>query len=295
MTGPEPGWVDRTLFPFTSRFVDIGQSRIHYVDEGSGPTLLFVHGNPGWSFVYRDVISDLSRDFRCVALDLPGFGLSEGGPGYGYGAVEHAEALRGFVSQLGVVDGTLMVNDWGGPLGLSVAERMPDAFSRFVIANTWAWPVTGDWHFTIFSTVMGGPIGRALVTRSPRFFDTMMARTHAQRSLDAAELAQYRGPFPTREARLPVHVLMREIKAAGPWLATVERGLDSLRDRPVLLLWGERDGAFRSVERERFERSFPAARVVRLPGAGNFVASDAPADVAAAIRAWHPHTADSPV
>jgi haloalkane dehalogenase len=292
MTGPKPGWVDQTLFPFASRFVDIGQNRIHYVDEGSGPTLLFLHGNPGWSFVYREVIRDLARDFRCVAPDLPGFGLSTAGPGYGYSASEHADVLRDFVSELDVSAGTLMVNDWGGPIGLSVAARRHAAFSRIVIANTWAWPVTGDRHFTVFSTVMGGPVGRALVTRSSRFFDTMVSRTHAQRSLTTAELAQYRGPFPTREARLPINTLMREIRAASEWLTTVEQGLASLQNLPVLLLWGERDGAFRSVERERFERVFPTARVVRLPEAGNFVASDAPAEVAAAIRAWHPHTAD---
>jgi haloalkane dehalogenase len=76
-----PPWVDHELFPFTSRFIDVGGHTVHYIDEGSGPTLLFLHGNPTWSFVYRDVIRQLRDQFRCVALDYPGFGLSSPGPG----------------------------------------------------------------------------------------------------------------------------------------------------------------------------------------------------------------------
>ena len=89
-----PAWVDDELFPFESRFVDIDGHSVHYVDEGSGPTLLFLHGNPTWSFVYREVIESLRDEFRCIAVDYPGFGLSSAAPGYRYLPAEHAQVRR---------------------------------------------------------------------------------------------------------------------------------------------------------------------------------------------------------
>ena len=90
----DPAWLDRTLFPFTSRFVEVGGSKVHYIDEGFGPTLL-LHSNPTWSFLYRHLILRLSDRFRCVALDYPGFGLSTAAPGYGFTPREHSDVLEG--------------------------------------------------------------------------------------------------------------------------------------------------------------------------------------------------------
>ncbi|MDQ4093086.1 MAG: alpha/beta fold hydrolase, partial [Actinomycetota bacterium] len=88
--GIRPGWVDEELFPFESRFAELDGHLVHYVDEGSGPIMLMLHGNPTWSFVYRDVIRSLRSRFRCIALDYPGFGLSEAAAGYRYSPEEHA-------------------------------------------------------------------------------------------------------------------------------------------------------------------------------------------------------------
>lgn len=93
-----PAWVDDELFPFESRFVDIDGHTVHYVDEGSGPVLLFLHGNPTWSFDYREVIADLRQEFRCVAVDYPGFGLSTAAPGYRYLPAEHTRVIGAFVN-----------------------------------------------------------------------------------------------------------------------------------------------------------------------------------------------------
>jgi haloalkane dehalogenase len=111
---------------------------------------------------------------------------------------------------------------------------------------------------------------------------------HARRRLRPAEMAHYRAPFPTPASRRPTSVLPAQITAAGDWLATVEEGLVRLADRPALLVWGDRDPAFRDAERQRFARVFPAATTVPLSGAGHFIASDATDDVVAAIRAWRP-------
>src|SRR3954451_6985259 len=111
-----PAWVDDGLFPFESRFVSIGGHTVHYVDEGSGPTLLLLHGNPTWSFLYRNVILGLRDRFRCIAVDHPGFGLSTAPDAYTFTPAEHAETLEQLVLQLDLTDVTLMVQDWGGPI-----------------------------------------------------------------------------------------------------------------------------------------------------------------------------------
>jgi len=283
--------VDAELFPFVSRFVAIDGHTVHYVDEGDGPVLLMLHGNPVWSFVYRQIVAELRRDFRCVALDYPGFGLSTAAPGYGFLPAEHAAVVTRFIDELALSDITLVVNDWGGPIGLSVAGDRPDRFSRLVIGNTWAWPVTGDPHFEWFARLMGGPLGRLLIARFNVFVTVLVPRGHTRRRLPAAELNHYRAPFPTPVSRRPTSVFPYQITHARDWLAGVEHGLGRLTGHPVLLLWGDRDIAFRATERDRFISHFPTATTVHLPGAGHFITSDAPAEVVDAIRAWHPHTA----
>jgi haloalkane dehalogenase len=138
-----PAWVDDELFPFESRFVAVDGHTVHYVDEGSGPTLLLLHGNPTWSFVYRDVIRALRDEFRCVALDYPGFGLSSPRTGYRYLPEEHARVVTAFVDTLGLRGVTLVAHDWGGPIGLATVQQRPAAFEGLVLANTWGWPITG--------------------------------------------------------------------------------------------------------------------------------------------------------
>ncbi|HZD64918.1 MAG TPA: alpha/beta fold hydrolase, partial [Acidimicrobiales bacterium] len=118
-TPPAPGaaWVPRELYPFESRYVDLAGARVHYIDEGRGPPLLALHGNPTWSFIYRGIVEGLADRFRCVAPDYPGFGLSTAPPGYGFTPAEHARVLEALVLELDLWDVTLMVQDWGGPIG----------------------------------------------------------------------------------------------------------------------------------------------------------------------------------
>ncbi len=154
-----PSWVPGHLFPFQSRRLEVDGCRVHYVDEGTGSVLLFLHGNPTWSFLYREIVKGLRARFRCIALDYPGFGLSTARDGYGYTPAEHAAVVQSFISALELDDVTLMVQDWGGPIGLGVASRISDRFRALISANTIAWPMNGERHFEWFSKLMGGPLG----------------------------------------------------------------------------------------------------------------------------------------
>ena len=107
-----PSWVPADLYPFASHFEDINGSRVHYLDEGAGPPLILLHGNPTWSFLYRDVITGVRDRYRCIAVDYPGFGLSQAAPGYGYTPAEHAQVVEDLIVRLDLRGATLMVQDW---------------------------------------------------------------------------------------------------------------------------------------------------------------------------------------
>ena len=153
------------LYPFESRWFDAGAGRVHYLDEGGGRPILMCHGNPTWSFLYRHLIRALRDRFRCVAVDYPGFGLSERPAGYGYTAAEHAAVVGELVSALDLRDAIVMGHDWGGPICLSVGCAEPDRVSGVVLGNTWFWPA--DRRGRVFSRVMSSrPLQRAVLRRN---------------------------------------------------------------------------------------------------------------------------------
>ena len=286
-TGARPEWVPETLYPFEDRYAEIGGARVHYVDEGSGPPLLLLHGNPTWSFLYREIVRGLRDRYRCIAVDYPGFGLSTAAPGYGFTPAEHAGVVDQLVVQLDLQGATMMVQDWGGPIGFAVATRHPDRFAGFVIGNTWAWPKS-DPGTQVFSRLMGGPIGGYLILRRNAFVERIIPSNVKRRELPAEVMEAYRGPFPTPQSRRPMHVFPREILGSRPFLAEIERGLPALRDRPALIVWPTKDVAFRDRERARWEELFPNHRTVTLEGAGHYIQEDAPEEIVAAIRDWAP-------
>ena len=280
-----PRWLANELFPFESHFADVDGARIHYVDEGSGPPLLLLHGNPTWSFLYRDLITGLRDRYRCIAPDHPGFGLSTAPSSYGHTPAEHARVLERLIDQLDLQDVTMMVQDWGGPIGFAVATRQPDRFSAFVIGNTWAWP-KADPGTRVFSRLLGGPLGGYLILRRNFFVESILPGNVKRRKLPPAAMDAYRGPFPTPESRRPIHVLPREILRSRPFLAETERALPTLSDRPALLVWPTRDIAFTERELRRWEQMFPNHRTVILEGAGHYIQEDAPEEIIEAIREW---------
>lgn len=285
-TTTRPSWVDDTLFPFESRFVDIDGNTVHYVDEGSGPTLLLLHGNPTWSFLWRQAISALRSDFRCIALDYPGFGLSTPKPGYRYFPEEHADVVTGFVDALGLDDVTLVGQDWGGPIGLAASQRRPGVFDRLVLVNSWAWPVNGILHFEAFSRIMGSLPIRFLVRRHNLLVNAFLPTGHHRRKPTTAEMTHYRLALDTPERRQATAVLPGRILAGRDFFAEVEAGLPDLAHLPTLIVWGDADIAFRRQERERLESTFPDHTTVIVEGAGTYVESDAPDEFVAALRNW---------
>lgn len=289
-----PFSVPSDLYPFASRWLAVDGLPVHYIDEGprDAPPILFLHGNPTWSFLYRDIVKGLLNPFRCIALDYPGMGMSgkprdHGRPDYGFTPREHSRIVEGFVDALDLRDLTLMVQDWGGPIGLGMAGRRPERVARLIVGNTWAWPVRGVPYIERFSKLVGGPVGRFAILNFNAFVNFLVpGGVSNKRRLTKAVMAAYRAPFPTREDRMPTAVFPREILGSSDYLAEVEAGLERLRDKPALILWGMKDLAFRKAELERWRRLFPKAPVVALPTASHFIQEDAPKEIVDAIWKW---------
>jgi haloalkane dehalogenase len=278
-----PKWLTRQLYPFENQWMEIDGHTVHFIDEGTGPVLLLLHGNPTWSFLYRDIIRRLRDNFRCVAMDYPGFGLSTAREGYAFTPREHSAVVEKLFLALDLRDVTMVVQDWGGPIGLGLAGRQSDRISALVIGNTWAWPAQGDARLSCFSRLMGGPIGRFFIRHFNLFVNVLLPMGTA-RTLRPEEMQAYRGPFHSPSSRRPVEILPREILASRSYLAEVEAGLSRLSGKPALIIWGARDLAFQERHRLRFERLFPHHRTVFLAKARHYIQEDEPERVSAEIR-----------
>ena len=288
-----PDWVDPGLYPFSDRWAELpGGALVHYVDEGEGTPVLMVHGNPTWSFLYRDVIRGLrGNGFRCVAVDLPGFGLSPAPAGYRYRAAEHAAVLGELIAHLDLDGYLLMGQDWGGPIGLAAAGRRPGRVAGLVLGNTWAWSMSGRPAAYVWAHSIGGIPGRYAVEQLNGFVRVAMRGGARLRPPTGKVYAHYELPFPTPESRKPTWVFAREVTGASDFLSReVEPILTHLRDRPALLPWGDADPVL-GAERDRMAAALPRAQVHVLTGAGHYIQEDAPEEIAAAVRAWWPDEA----
>lgn len=283
-----PPWLDRKAYPFDSRELALaGGARMHYVDEGNGAPILFVHGTPSWSFEWRHLIRGLSHDYRCVAPDLLGFGLSSRPRDFPYTPAAHAGALAEFVERLDLRDLTLVVHDFGGPIGLPLALAERSRVRRVVIINTWMWSLAGDREIERAGRLLGGPLGRFLYRWANLSLRAILPAAWAdRRKLTPAIHAQYLAPFADRWARGAVlWPLAHALLGSSGWYESLWARRDRLSQLPVLLVWGMRDPAFGPGFLERWAESIPGATGVELP-VGHWPHEEAPAAVLQAIRSF---------
>lgn len=277
-------WIDREAYPFRSRYCDVAAGWLHYVDEGQGSPILMLHGNPTWSFLYRDLIKRLKSKYRCIAVDHLGFGLSDKPVDWSYLPQAHAENLAVLIDELELSNITLVAQDWGGPIGLSYAVKHPKKFARVILMNTWAWPVKDDFHFLAFSAFMGGPIGRLLIRRYNFFAKVLLRQGFGDKSrLGKAAHEHYLRPLRAPDDRKGCMVFPKQLVAATPWLEELWSDIGKLKDKPMLIVWGMKDIAFRKQELLRWQGTFAEARTVRLEKVGHFVPEEAPGELAEAV------------
>ena len=281
---PVPDWLDRSAYPFTAHTYDTGHGRMHYVDEGAGPALLLVHGTPTWSFLYRRIIADLRDDYRVVAPDLLGFGLSDKPTTEAVAPPRQAEHLRGLVEHLGLEHFSLAVHDFGGPIGLSLALDRPEQVTALTLFNTWMWPRT-DWVTVWASRFFGTRLGRTLYTRW-NFSTNVLLPALTQQALSPAVHAQYQQVFPTPNSRHATWVCARDLVGANDWYRSLWARRDALRSLPALLLWGEEDPGFDLEVCRQWTALFEDSEVQTLPDVGHLPQEEAPETVGAALRSF---------
>jgi cis-3-alkyl-4-acyloxetan-2-one decarboxylase len=276
------------LYPFSPHEIRVNRYRLHYVDEGQGPPLVLVHGNPTWSFYWRELIAALRPQFRVVAIDHLGCGLSDKPQDYPYRLQNHIDNLSQLVEQLDLREVTLVAHDWGGPIGLGAALKSPQRFARFIILNSAAFRSP---HIPWQIRLARAPVLGTLANRGLNAFLRGALRTALEKheNMTPAVRAGYLAPYRSWHNRVAIDRFVKDIpRTVGhpsyETLLRIEHGLQTLADKPWLLLWGLRDWCFHAWYLERFCEFVPQAEVHRFADAGHLLMEDKPAEVIQLIR-----------
>lgn len=280
-----PDWLDRERYPFRTHRFATRDGDLSYVDEGAGPPVVLVHGTPTWSFEWREVIRALAPDHRVIAPDHLGFGLSDKPAGAPYTPADHARRLLALFDALDLHDVVLVVHDFGGPIGLPIAIERADRVARVVALNTWMWPSGDDPRVARLDRFVRSVFGRFLyrwLNVSPRML--LPASFGDRKKLTRALHRQFLAPFARRAERDALYALACALAGADPYYATLWERRARLGEKPLTIVWGEKDPAFGSAHLDRWIAAFPHADVRRLPEVGHFVAEEDPDAVTRAIR-----------
>ncbi|MFT7463213.1 MAG: pimeloyl-ACP methyl ester carboxylesterase [Pseudohongiellaceae bacterium] len=270
-------------YPFAPHHLDINGLKLHYVDEGSGAPLLMVHGNPSWSFLYRNLITALSGEYRCIAPDHMGCGRSDkpGDDRYEYTLQSRVDDLTRLVDSLELERVTLVVHDWGGMIGWAWAVQNPERVERLVLFNTGAFPLPKDARFPASLTLARTPGLGALLVRGFSAFSRGANKNCVTRRPMSAEVARgFLEPYDSWAHRIAVHRFVQDIPLKPgdrSWqlVAETAAGIERLVDRPALICWGLKDFVFDKHFLAEWEHRLPSAEVHRFDDAGHYVLEDA--------------------
>jgi len=270
--------------------IALTDGEMHYVDEGTGPPILFVHGTPTNSYEYRHLIAALSTRFRCIAPDHLGFGESSRPRAFAYTPEAHARVLKEFVERLDLKDLTLVVHDFGGPIGLPLVagrgELGVGSVKQVVILNSWAWPLDDDPKMARGARLIAGAIGRFLYRYANASLRLIMPSAYGDRKKLTKEIhRRYLDVFRDRDARvLVLHALAKSLLGSRSHYQSLLDRLERLRAMRVLIVWGMKDSAFQPYQLARWRRLLPEAQVETIESAGHWPHEEEPARVVAAIE-----------
>lgn len=271
----------QTLYPFQSHWFDAPGGRVHYLDEGPADAspLLFVHGNPTWSFHWRRMIQAFAPSHRCIAVDHLGCGKSDK-PQRTIRLAEHIDNLTALVDKLQLKSITLIAQDWGGAIGLGAMLKRPELLNRIVLFNTGAFP---PWYIPYRILVCRWPVvGRFALQGANLFTRAALRMTLNRRNALAPDVAQaYLANCNNWQNRRQIYEFVADIPLSPShptWdtLQQIDDGLPSLANRNSLLVWGMKDWCFRPDCLEKFAGYWPQAEIHRLMDVGHWVVEDAP-------------------
>jgi pimeloyl-ACP methyl ester carboxylesterase len=276
-------WLDILEYPFTSNYFNINGHKLHYIDEGKGDIIIFVHGTPSWSFDYRNIIKKLKLNFRCVALDHIGFGLSEKPAHYDYSTLNHSLTLEKFILDQKFENITLVVHDFGGPIGLNFAIKHPEKIKNLVILNSWLWSSKEDPEFIKLSKVLKSPLLPLLYRYfnfSPRF---ILPQSFGENKLSKHILNHYCKPFANKSQRTGTIAFALSLLNDQNWFQQLWDTKQEICKKPTLFIWGMKDPVIKPKYLEKFISGFSQSEIVKLETAGHFAQEEQPEKVYKAI------------
>jgi haloalkane dehalogenase len=282
---PEESLQGLPEFPFESSYREIDGLRLAYLDEGDGRPVVFFHGEPTWSFLWRKVLPPV-RDagYRCIAPDYAGFGRSDKPTEIGWYTYDrHVELMSALLEQLDLRDATAVVHDWGGPIGLRLAVEHPERFSRIVVMDTG--PFTGHQRMSEAWLKF-----RDFVRDNEDLPIGVLVRGGCKSDPGDAVIAAYEAPYPNAESKAGARAfpLILPTEPDAPGAAEGKRVADALRTdaRPKLLLWADSDPVlpFSVAERIAEQLDFPVPRAIA--GAGHFLQEDAGEEIGRIVAEW---------
>jgi pimeloyl-ACP methyl ester carboxylesterase len=282
---PTQSWLDASLYPFRHQMFGHEDGNMHYIDEGAGAPLLFVHGTPSWSFEWRRAILMLRERYRCIAPDHLGFGLSDKPVHDRLLPRDHTNRLGCLISALDLRDVTLVVHDFGGPIATPLVVRDGSRFRRVVIANTWAWPMDHDRRGRLLMRLVRSPLGRLMYSAfnaSPRWL--VPASFADPRRLTAHVHRHYLGPFNDRHSRRAPWTLGAHLVDSNAFAPELRDVMHTLRRVPTSIIWGREDRMIAASVLAEWQRLLPHAPVSTLSDAGHFPQEECPEAFFAALQ-----------
>jgi len=282
---PDERFDDLPGFEFQPRYREVDGLRLAYVDEGEGPPVVFFHGEPTWSYLWRKVIPPVrDADFRCIAPDYAGFGRSDKPTDLAhYSYDRHTELVGTLLADLDLRDATVVVHDWGGPIGLRIAVEQPERISRMVIMDTGLF--TGEQRMSEAWKAF-----RDFVERTEDLPISMLVRGATARGMDDDVAAAYDAPFPVAESKAGARAfpLMLPTAPAAPGAAAGRRVLAELRadQRPKLCLWADSDPIIPFGVGERFAAAIGAEGPEEIADSSHFLQEDAGEEIGLRIADW---------
>jgi pimeloyl-ACP methyl ester carboxylesterase len=282
--GKRPAWLPQPAYPFQSRFVEIEAKRVHYIDEGAGPALLFVSAGQ-WSFIFRDVILRLRHQFRCLTIDFPGSGLSPDAEDHDQSVRANAWVLDDFVDALDLQDITMLVHGAGGPIGFLIATMRPERFRALVISNTFGWPLREYPSIRRRLKLIATPLISALNTNTNALARIIATSWGVGRHLSKADRRAFLGAWRSRDARRATQQVLAHLIKVDPLMSQLERELKTkLADVPVLTLFGCASDPL--GWQQRFGHMFRHVTAVQIEDGHHFPFNDDPDRYAAALGDW---------
>ncbi|MCA9048767.1 MAG: alpha/beta fold hydrolase, partial [Planctomycetaceae bacterium] len=273
-------------YPFESHWAEVSGQVLHFVDEGSGPVLLMVHGNPTWSFAWRHLVAEFRSQFRVIAVDHLGCGFSSRPQADVYTLAGHIDRLSKLVALLDLQNVTLIAHDWGGAIGMGCAASQPERFRQFVLMNTAAFR---NRRIPLRIAVCRIPVLGTLALRGLNLFSLAALKMAVEKPLSPAARRGLLAPYTSWARRIAVREFVRDIPMAQDHrsyntLLEVEESLEQFRHFPVLLIWGMKDWCFTPEFLHEFQTRFPAAEIHEISDAGHYVFEDAGAEVGDRLR-----------